>query len=93
MTGEARFVSKTAFEQRLSAKLTAAKLQSAHLQEQRRWRRFSLLLASMFFSSFFLHTENVIVIGGTLTIALVCAYAAGMSEFGQTTSAISREDP
>ena len=84
MRGGTEFASKTAFEKRLLAKLTTAKLQSAHLREQRRWRRFSMLLTSVFFASFFLHTQNPIVIGSTLTIALACAYGAGMSKLGRT---------
>ena len=88
-----KFAAKTAFEKRLLEKLSTSKLQSAHLREQRRWRRFSMLLSSVFFASFFLHTENPIVIGGTLIVALACAYGAGMSNFGRTTRAASPKEP
>lgn len=93
MRGGTEFASRTAFEKRLLAKLTTSKLQSAHLREQRRWRRFSMLLTSVFFAGFFLHTQNRILIGGTLTIALACAYGAGMRQLGRTTPAVSPKGP
>ena len=87
------FASKTDFEKQLRAKLSTAILHSAHLREQRLWRRVSMLLASVFFASFFLHTKNLFVIGGTITIALACAYGAGMSNLGRTIPVASSEGP
>ena len=84
MRSETDFASKTDFEKRLHAKLSMAKSQSAHLRDQQRWRRISMLFASAYFASFSLHIDNSIVIGGTLTIALACAYGAGMSKLGRT---------
>lgn len=91
MKSGADFAAKTAFEKRLLARLTKAKLQNAHLRDQRRWRRISMLLASVFFSSVFLHTQNPIVIGGSLIIALACAYGAGLSELGRTIPTLESE--
>ena len=84
MRSETDFASKTDFQRRLRAKLSIAKTHSAHFRDQQRWRRISMLITSVYFASFSLHIDNSIVIGSTLTIALACAYGAGMSKLGRT---------
>lgn len=92
MRGGTEFVSKTPFQKRLEKRLWLATSQSDHRRNQRLWRRMSMLLSSIYFGSFFLHTDNPIVIGGGLAISLGCAYGAGLSEFGRTSPAGNAEE-
>lgn len=86
------FACKTDPERRLLEHILKARSKSAHKRDQRRWRRFAMLLAAVYFASFYLHTDEPIIIVAGIIISLGCAYGAGLEEFGQIVPAANSED-